>query len=83
MKTGRTNQQRQAGVVVAGSKAFTKTQRAAAAKAAAAYAQPSALATAASGGCLPSPWYCSWGNTARLGGPLREALYTVALRGVR
>jgi hypothetical protein len=28
-------------------------------------------------------WYCSWGYTARLGGPLREALYTVALRGVR
>jgi hypothetical protein len=28
-------------------------------------------------------WYCSWGNTARLGGPPREALYTVALRGVR
>jgi hypothetical protein len=28
-------------------------------------------------------WYCSWGYTARLGGPPREALYTVALRGVR
>jgi hypothetical protein len=28
-------------------------------------------------------WSCSWGNTARLGGPPREALYTVALRGVR
>jgi hypothetical protein len=27
--------------------------------------------------------YCSWGYTARLGGPPREALYTVALRGVR
>jgi hypothetical protein len=24
-------------------------------------------------------WYCSWGYTARLGGPPREALYTVAL----
>jgi hypothetical protein len=28
-------------------------------------------------------WYCSCGYTARLGGPPREALYTVALRGVR
>ena len=28
-------------------------------------------------------WYCSWGYTARLGGPPREALYTVALWGVR
>jgi hypothetical protein len=28
-------------------------------------------------------WYCSWGYTARLGGPPREALYTVALRGER
>jgi hypothetical protein len=28
-------------------------------------------------------WYCSWGYTERLGGPPREALYTVALRGVR
>ena len=28
-------------------------------------------------------WYCSWGYTARLGGPPREALYTVELRGVR
>jgi hypothetical protein len=25
--------------------------------------------------------YYSWGYTARLGGPPREALYTVALRG--
>jgi hypothetical protein len=28
-------------------------------------------------------WYCSWGYTARLGGSPHEALYTVALRGVR
>jgi hypothetical protein len=28
-------------------------------------------------------WYSSWGCTARLGGPPREVLYTVALRGVR
>jgi hypothetical protein len=28
-------------------------------------------------------WYCSWGYTARLGGPPHELLYTVALRVVR
>ena len=28
-------------------------------------------------------WYCTLGYTARLGGPPREALYTVELRGVR
>jgi hypothetical protein len=33
--------------------------------------------------CHAALWYCSWGYTARLGGPPREALYTVALRGVR
>jgi hypothetical protein len=40
-----------------------------------------------SGGCITrleaqaALWYCSWGCTARLGGPPREVLYTVALRG--
>jgi hypothetical protein len=27
-------------------------------------------------------WYCSWGYTAKLGGPPREALYTGALQDV-
>jgi hypothetical protein len=34
------------------------------------------------GGGHAALWYCSWGYTARLGGPPREALSTVALRGV-
>jgi hypothetical protein len=34
------------------------------------------------GGWSCSTVYCSWGYTARLGGPPREVLYTVALRAV-